>query len=153
MIKLLQLPSDTLSVQRVRATLALHSPRSLKIAIPAGWFIPGVYSLEQRQHKRDLERNLHKPPTGSDRGGKSSRLRRSRARLFPVRVLQSAACRKWNSQVKSITLWHYTPSNNHVYQLLKHTLLVKGGSGCKTAERKGLVLWLCCSLYLLTVWV
>lgn len=112
MIKLLQLPSDTLS--------ALNSPRSLQIAIPAGWFIPGVYSLHQRQHKRDLEWNLHKPPTGSDREEE-----RPLARVFPVRVLRRAAPRKWNSQVKSITLWHYTSSFSCVYQLLKHTLLVK----------------------------
>lgn len=112
MIKLLQLPSDTLST--------LNFPRSLQIAIPAGWFIPGVYSLHQRQHKRDLEWNLHKPPTGSDREEE-----RPLTRLFPVRVLRRAAPRKWNSQVESITLWHYTSSFSCVYQLLKHTLLVK----------------------------
>lgn len=71
--------------------------------------------------------------------------------FFPphVRVLKRAARRKWNSQVESITLWHYTPSNSHVYQLLKHTLLVKkeGGSGCKPLG--DIWCWVC----LLTIWV
>ncbi len=136
MIKLLQLPSDTLSVRRARrACPALSSlienSHTSGVIHPRSLFSEAKTTQKGPWAKPTQTSHRHWPRR------KSSRSRRSRARLFPVRVLwRAAARRKWNSQVKSIALWHYSPANSHVYQLLKHTLLVKGGSGCKPLREK-----------------
>lgn len=115
------------------ARLALHSSHSVKISIQAGWFIQGV----QDNTKRTLSKtytNLPQALTGKDEESVSYSFAFSLLyylRRLSVHILSRAVPHKWNSQDKSITLWHYTPSNSTVYQLLKQTMLVNGGSRCK----------------------